>query len=106
MRYGWAVKVLRKINRMSQRKLAGASHVTPSSVSYIESGKRIPSLPVLERLAKALDVDVPYLVLVSASEEDINGRLSPGYDYAIERLKQDLLNASDSQAMDLFKEPS
>lgn len=43
---------------ISQRKLARLAGVTPGYISYIVSGSKEPSLPVLQRIAAALGCEV------------------------------------------------
>ena len=53
---GAAVRELRESRGWSQSQLARASGMTQSAVARFEAGGTVPTLPVLERLAGALDV--------------------------------------------------
>jgi ribosome-binding protein aMBF1 (putative translation factor) len=53
---GRAVRELREQRGWSQRQLADAAAMTQSAVARFEAGGTVPTLPVLERLARALDV--------------------------------------------------
>lgn len=53
---GAAVRGLRERRGWSQSQLAQASGMTQSAVARFEAGGTVPTLPVLERLAAALDV--------------------------------------------------
>jgi transcriptional regulator with XRE-family HTH domain len=53
---GAAVRELRERRGWSQSQLAQASAMTQSAVARFEAGGTVPTLPVLERLAAALDV--------------------------------------------------
>ena len=53
---GRAVRELRERRGWSQAQLAKASGMTQSAVARFEAGGTVPTLPVLERLAAALDV--------------------------------------------------
>jgi ribosome-binding protein aMBF1 (putative translation factor) len=55
---GAAVRVLREQRGWSQAQLAQASGMTQSAVARFEAGGTTPTLPVLERLARALDMDL------------------------------------------------
>jgi transcriptional regulator with XRE-family HTH domain len=53
---GRAVRELRERRAWSQAELAEAASMTQSAVARFEAGGTVPTLPVLERLAHALDV--------------------------------------------------
>ncbi|MBO4208903.1 helix-turn-helix domain-containing protein [Micromonospora echinofusca] len=55
---GRAVRELRERRGWSQSQLAQASGMTQSAVARFEAGGTVPTLPVLERLATALDVSL------------------------------------------------
>jgi ribosome-binding protein aMBF1 (putative translation factor) len=52
---GRTVRALREGHGLSQSELARAARMTQSAVARFEAGGTIPTLPVLERLANALD---------------------------------------------------
>jgi transcriptional regulator with XRE-family HTH domain len=64
------VREIRRARHLSQRQLAGRMQVPRTYISKIENGKAIPTLGSLERLARALDVDVCQLVRDSRSRRD------------------------------------
>lgn len=49
-------------NAVSQRELAEQSDVSVSMIRQIEQGKKNPSVPTLQKIARALDVDMAELV--------------------------------------------
>lgn len=53
---GVKVRMSRRRQKLTQQELADKAEITKPHVSMIESGKRTPSLDVLNRLAKALKV--------------------------------------------------
>jgi ribosome-binding protein aMBF1 (putative translation factor) len=55
---GRAVRELRERHGWSQAELAEAASMTQSAVARFEAGGTVPTLPVLERLARALDVQL------------------------------------------------
>jgi transcriptional regulator with XRE-family HTH domain len=57
-----AVRDLRRVRNLSQRQLAGRMGVPRTYISKIENGKAMPTLSSLERLAKALQVDISALL--------------------------------------------
>jgi ribosome-binding protein aMBF1 (putative translation factor) len=64
---GRSVRVLREQRGWSQAQLAAAAKMTQSAVARFEAGGTIPSLPVLDRLAQALDADLAVQVIPRAS---------------------------------------
>jgi transcriptional regulator with XRE-family HTH domain len=61
-RVGLNVQDLRRAKRLSQEELADRSKIHQTYLSGVETGKRNPSLLVLERIAIALGVDPEDLV--------------------------------------------
>ena len=55
---GRAVRQLREKRDWSQTTLATSAGMTQSAVARFEAGGTVPSLPVLDRLARALDADL------------------------------------------------
>jgi ribosome-binding protein aMBF1 (putative translation factor) len=55
---GAAVRELRLERDWSQAELAAAAGMTQSAVARFEAGGTIPTLPVLVRIARALDADL------------------------------------------------
>lgn len=57
-----AVRELRQVRNLSQRQLAGRMGVPRTYISKIENGKAMPTLSSLDRLARALEVDISALL--------------------------------------------
>ncbi|KIS21997.1 XRE family transcriptional regulator [Clostridium botulinum] len=57
------LKKIREEKNISQSKLAILAGISRSYVSEIEAGKKTPSLDMLERIAKALEVCVALLLI-------------------------------------------
>ena len=57
-----AVRDLRNVRNLSQRQLAARMGVPRTYISKIENGKAMPTLSSLERLARALQVDISALL--------------------------------------------
>jgi len=64
------VREMRRARHLSQRQLAGRMQVPRTYISKIENGKAIPTLGSLERLARALEVEVRQLVRDARSRRD------------------------------------
>lgn len=56
------LRVWREQRGMTAAQLAAAVAITPAHVSKLESGKGEPSVALLRRLSKALDVDMELLL--------------------------------------------
>ena len=56
------VRELRRARHLSQRQLAGRMLVPRTYISKIENGKAMPTLSSLDRLARALQVDISTLL--------------------------------------------
>ncbi len=57
-----AVRDLRHVRNLSQRQLAARMNVPRTYISKIENGKAMPTLSSLDRLARALQVDISTLL--------------------------------------------
>lgn len=56
------IKALRVQHKMTQQDLAEIVGLTPTGISYWESGKAIPNVETLEKLASYFNVTVDYLL--------------------------------------------
>jgi transcriptional regulator with XRE-family HTH domain len=59
---GKSVRNLRERKGWTQADLAGLSGMTQSTIARFEAGGTVPTLPVLARLAEALDADLTVTV--------------------------------------------
>ncbi|MCX7883452.1 MAG: helix-turn-helix transcriptional regulator [Caloramator sp.] len=59
------LKQLRLQQGLSQRKLANKANISQSMLSDIENNKVNPTIITLQKLAKALDIDIGELIQVS-----------------------------------------
>ena len=55
---GRSVREMRERRGWTQAQLAGASGLTQPAVARFEAGGTVPTIPVLERLANALEADL------------------------------------------------
>jgi transcriptional regulator with XRE-family HTH domain len=62
-----AVRELRHVRNLSQRQLASRMNVPRTYISKIENGKAMPTLSSLDRLARALQVDISTLLRDSST---------------------------------------
>jgi transcriptional regulator with XRE-family HTH domain len=63
------MKYYRKVLGMSQAKLAEKAQITDNYIALVETGKRFPSVTILEQIAKALEKDT--LELFSLKQDDL-----------------------------------
>jgi transcriptional regulator with XRE-family HTH domain len=59
----------RKARRLSQAYISRKSGLMPKHISRMESGKIIPTLPILEKLAKGLGVELFQFFVVRKEQE-------------------------------------
>jgi transcriptional regulator with XRE-family HTH domain len=79
------MKKYRKIQKISQEKLAEKINTAPNYIAMIEVGKKFPSASMLERIALALNVDTPELFTTSSVT------FMPYNNKSIERMYQEVL---------------
>jgi len=63
------MKYYRKILGLSQAKLAEKAQITDNYIALVETGKRFPSVSILEQIAQALERDT--LELFSPKQDDL-----------------------------------
>lgn len=73
MNYAKGIETARTRRGLSKRKLAMLIGVDPSYVTHLEAGKKTPSLTVVELIARALDIPVALLMLLSSDDVDLRG---------------------------------
>jgi transcriptional regulator with XRE-family HTH domain len=66
---GERIRALRKEKNIKQEKLAELVDKATEHISFIERGERAPSLELLLDLARVLNVSLPYLLDVTATEQ-------------------------------------
>ena len=77
-RIAWNLRHLRSLRRVTQESLAVDADVDRTSISGIENGTFNPSIDLLERLARALAVDVGELVALPPTGSAAPGNLPRG----------------------------
>ena len=63
------IKELRKANKISQEELALAVGTTRQTITYIETGKYVASLPLAYRIAKYFGMTIEEVFDVSGERE-------------------------------------
>jgi transcriptional regulator with XRE-family HTH domain len=72
--YAKAFRIIRAAFGLKQSELAERMPVTASQLSLIESGKRQPSLKVVDALARAVGVPSPMVSLLASDSSDVDSR--------------------------------
>jgi transcriptional regulator with XRE-family HTH domain len=75
MNIGKAIKKIRKSsNTVNQGQFAAKIGITQSYLSQIESGKKLPSLDLLQVISNQSNIPMPAMLWFSLSESDIDIR--------------------------------
>lgn len=64
------IKRMRKVKNLSQKEVATAIEIAQAQYSVIESGKSVPTLPTLEKIARVFEVDISQLVRRPGKNDD------------------------------------
>lgn len=74
--FGEALRLVRAFHDVNQTELADALGISRSYLSEIESGKKVPSLDLLQRYSSHFDIPLSSLILFSEntgeSQRDLN----------------------------------
>lgn len=67
------IKRIRKVKNLSQKEVAMSIDIAQAQYSVIESGKTVPTLTTLEKIANVFEIDLSQLLKKSnVADEDIN----------------------------------
>ncbi len=79
---GKKIRELRKAKKYTQEQLAEKVDIGTPNISYFETGKYSPSIETLEKIAKALDVEIYelYMFQPQKSINEIKKELIKGMD--------------------------
>jgi transcriptional regulator with XRE-family HTH domain len=97
MNYGKAIKIVRAAHGLTQSELAERLTIGASHLSLIESGKRQPSVKVLDEIATALEVPPHLLTVLASDPRDIAKRADPQQVAELARSLLELLVSSGEQ---------
>lgn len=79
---GKKIRYFRKRANMTQEKLGFESELGQKYISELESGKKIPTMRTLEKIAEALQISVPHLCAFG-EESDVDDLAAYGDKYAM-----------------------
>jgi len=86
MNLGGRIRMLREEKGLIIRHLAGQAGCSPSLISQLENNKVDPSISMLKRIAKALDVNiVDFFMDESLTHEDVVTRATDRVDIQLRR---------------------
>jgi len=81
---GLRIKTMRKARGFTQQKLAEMVGVSRTYIQTLESNRRLPSMKLLQNLARALDVSLSDLVSDNQNKKLIRAQLEEYLDYRSE----------------------
>lgn len=68
---GYKLKSLRVSQQLSRKQVADLVGVSVSTIGLYESGERLPSLPILIKLATRYKTSVDYLLDIDTNNKDV-----------------------------------
>lgn len=71
MNIGSAIKHFRVQRGLSQKALAEAVDITAPYLSLVESNQKVPTIALLDEVARAFDVPLPILMFFALEEKDV-----------------------------------
>lgn len=71
LKIGQQIKRIRRMNRLTLEWVGEQTGFTKAYISMIESGKKLPSLSTLSKIAQALEVDVGAFFIQKKMEDEI-----------------------------------
>lgn len=75
------IKYYRYVNNYSQEKLAELSKLSSRYITDVERGIHCPTIPKLENISKALDIE-PYQLFINIDrDEEIINKIKSGRQY-------------------------
>ena len=95
---------LQEIKKISSRELAKNAGITEVQISRILSGKSVPKITVLQKIAEALDTTISFLV----GESDLpEKKFEEEFIYLLgERYKSIVIKAIDKEVDNLYSKSS
>ncbi len=86
---GQKIKYFRKAKKLTQEQLAELVGMEPNSISIIESGRNFPTLNSLEKIAKALDIELNILFRYNSNKT--NSEIIDNINSELNKLNNDKL---------------
>ncbi|MFA5576323.1 MAG: helix-turn-helix domain-containing protein [Tissierellaceae bacterium] len=92
------LKELRENKNITQKELAKYLNITDRNIRYYETGDRIPSTDILEKIADYFDVSVDYLLGRTSVKKSVEKAIKEYYETSF-----DMKNLSPESQEDLKK---
>ena len=86
---GQRIKYFRKAKKLTQEQLAELVGMEPNSISIIESGRNFPTLNSLEKIARALDIELN--ILIRYSRTRTNSEIIDNINFELTKLSNEKL---------------
>lgn len=97
MDFGKAIRICRTAHGMTQRELASLTSVGASQLSLVESGRRQPSVRLLQEVSTALHVPIHLFALLGSDEHDLRMEGAQAHIDELARALLDLLVSTGKQ---------
>lgn len=92
-----ALKLVRQYHRLNQMEMAKRLEISPSYLSEIEKGKKMPSLELLDKYSALIGIPVSSLVFLA---EELNGNSSTVKSVVVDKVLKILEWIADSEQSD------
>jgi len=93
---GSAVREIRKLRRLTQAELAEAADMSSNNLAILERGERGFTLKSINRLAKALDLPAPCLVVLGTDAPNRKDTAAVQLLEALQRLVRSLVTTEEA----------
>jgi transcriptional regulator with XRE-family HTH domain len=93
VKIGNGIKNARGLSGLSQRELSNRSRLSITYISEIENGKKDPSIAALRAIAGAIQMELPFMVLLSMEEADVDEENRKAFN-ALKRIIENKLKAA------------
>jgi len=97
------LKEFRKKEGFSQMKLAEFCETTTSHIGHIETGRKFPSMELIEKMAEALKIE-PYHFFINRLVQHSNITIGSPYPRLPESMKTEINNQINISMKEVIKE--
>lgn len=97
------LKNFRKKEGFSQMKLAEICETTTSHIGHIETGRKFPSMELIEKMGAALKIE-PFHFFINRTAQNTNIALTNPYPSLPVSMKTEISNQIDNSIKEVIKE--